>query len=166
MAQAAEVDGAGPFDDEPSALTEPAVRVRGGWTTLLFLANLGLWLAIYAPIQVLLPEQAQLLASADKEAVFSLVTGIGALMALIANPVIGALSDRTSSRWGRRHPWTLAGSVLGALGLVVLAVAPNVVLMVIGWSLVQAGLNGMLASLTSALPDRVPVEQRAEVGGF
>lgn len=166
MAQAAEVDGVGPFDDEPSALTEPAVRVRGGWTTLLFLANLGLWLAIYAPIQVLLPEQAQLLASADKESVFSLVTGIGALMALIANPVIGALSDRTTSRWGRRHPWTLAGSVLGALGLVVLAVAPNVVIMVIGWSLVQAGLNGMLASLTSALPDRVPVEQRAEVGGF
>ncbi|MEV6603390.1 MFS transporter [Kutzneria sp. NPDC051319] len=166
MAQATEVDGVGPFDDEPSALTEPAVRVRGGWTTLLFLANLGLWLAIYAPIQVLLPEQAQLLASADKESVFSLVTGIGALMALIANPVIGALSDRTTSRWGRRHPWTLAGSVLGALGLVVLAVAPNVVIMVIGWSLVQAGLNGMLASLTSALPDRVPVEQRAEVGGF
>ena len=166
MAQAAEVNGPGPFDDEPSALTEPAIRVRGGWTTLLFLANLGLWLGIYAPIQVLLPEQAQLLASADKETVFSVVTGIGAVVALIANPVIGAFSDRTCSRWGRRHPWTLAGSVLGAVGLVVLAVAPNVVLMVIGWSLVQAGLNGMLASLTSALPDRVPVEQRAEVGGF
>ncbi|MFC0546411.1 MFS transporter [Kutzneria chonburiensis] len=166
MAQAAEVNGPGPFDDEPSALTEPAVRVRGGWTTLLFLANLGLWLGIYAPIQVLLPEQAQLLASTDKETVFSVVTGIGAVVALIANPVIGAFSDRTCSRWGRRHPWTLAGSALGALGLVVLAVAPNVVIMVIGWSLVQAGLNGMLASLTSALPDRVPVEQRAEVGGF
>jgi MFS family permease len=166
MAQAAELDGTEPFDDEPSALTEPVIKVRGGWTTLLFLANLGLWLAIYAPIQVLLPEQAQLLASTDKEAVFSIVTGIGALVALIANPVIGALSDRTCSRWGRRHPWTLAGSLLGAVGLVVLAVAPNVVVMVIGWSLVQAGLNGMLASLTSALPDRVPVEQRAEVGGF
>jgi MFS family permease len=87
-------------------------------------------------------------------------------MALIANPVIGALSDRTCSRFGRRHPWTLAGSLLGSIGLLVLAVAPNVVVMVIGWSLVQAGLNGMLASLTSALPDRVPVEQRAEVGGF
>jgi MFS family permease len=166
MAQAAELDGAGPFDDEPSALTEPVIKVRGGWTTLLFLANLGLWLAIYAPIQVLLPEQAQLLAGADKATVFSVVTGIGALVALIANPVIGALSDRTCSRWGRRHPWTLAGSVFGAVGLAVLAVAPNVALMVIGWSLVQAGLNGMLASLTSALPDRVPVEQRAEVGGF
>jgi MFS family permease len=166
MAQAAELDGAGPFDDEPSALTEPVIKVRGGWTTLLFLANLGLWLAIYAPIQVLLPEQAELLAGADKATVFSVVTGIGALVALIANPVIGALSDRTCSRWGRRHPWTLAGSVFGAVGLAVLAVAPNVALMVIGWSLVQAGLNGMLASLTSALPDRVPVEQRAEVGGF
>jgi MFS family permease len=166
MAQAAELDGAGPFDDKPGALAEPVVRVRGGWTTLLFLANLGLWLAIYAPIQVLLPEQAQLLAGADKETVFSVVTGIGALVALIANPVIGALSDRTCSRWGRRHPWTLVGSVLGAVGLVILAVAPNVVIMVIGWALVQGGLNGMLASLTSALPDRVPVEQRAEVGGF
>jgi MFS family permease len=166
MAQAAEVEGTGPFDDETSALTEPVIRVRGGWTTLLFLANLGLWLGIYAPVQVLLPEQAQLLASTDKEALFSLVTGIGALVALIANPMIGALSDRTCSRWGRRHPWTLAGSVLGAVGLVVLSIAPNVALMVIGWSLVQAGLNGMLASLTSALPDRVPVEQRAEVGGF
>jgi MFS family permease len=166
MAQAAELDGTGPFDDEPSALTEPVIRVRAGWTTLLFLANLGLWLAIYAPIQVLLPEQAQLLASTDKEAVFSLVTGIGAVVALIANPVIGAFSDRTCSRMGRRHPWTLVGSAVGGVGLVVLAVAPNVVVMVIGWSLVQAGVNGMLASLTSALPDRVPVEQRAEVGGF
>lgn len=165
MAQAAELTG-GPFDDEHRALTEPEVRVRGGWTTLLFLANLGLWLAIYAPIQVLLPEQAELLAHADKEAVFSLVTGIGAVVALLANPMIGTLSDRTCSRFGRRHPWTLLGATLGAVGLLVLAVAPNLVVMVIGWSLVQAGLSGMLASLTAALPDRVPVDQRAEVGGF
>ncbi|AHH93412.1 MFS transporter [Kutzneria albida] len=165
MAQAAELDG-GPFDDGDRALTEPVTKVRGGWTTLLFLANLGLWLGIYAPIQVLLPEQAELLAHSDKEAVFSLVTGIGAVVALFANPVIGALSDRTCSRLGRRHPWTLLGAALGAVGLLVLAAAPNVPVMVLGWSLVQAGLNGMLASLTAALPDRVPVDQRAEIGGF
>ena len=150
----------------PAALAEPTVRVRPRWTSLLFLANLGLWLAVYAPIQVLLPEQAELLDKADKTVVLSVVMGVGALAALVANPVIGMLSDRTTSRWGRRHPWTVFGSVVGLAGLAVLAVAPNVVVMVLGWAVAQAGLNGMLAALTSALPDRVPVEQRAEIGGY
>ena len=150
----------------PDALAEPVVAVRAGWVTLLFLANLGLWLAVYAPIQVLLPEQAQELDRADKTLVLSVVMGVGALVALIANPVIGMLSDRTTGRWGRRHPWTVAGAVLGAGGLAVLATAPDIAVMTLGWCVTQAGLNGMLAALTSALPDRVPVAQRAQVGGF
>jgi MFS family permease len=152
--------------DVPDALAEPKTAVRSGWITLLFLANLGLWLGIYAPIQVLLPEQAQALDKVDKTLILSVVMGVGALVALAANPVIGMLSDRTTSRWGRRHPWTIAGAVVGALGLLVLAMASNVLVMTLGWCLVQAGLAGMLAALTSALPDRVPVAQRAQVGGF
>jgi len=134
--------------------------------TCLFLANLGLWLGVYAPLQVLLPQQADLLDHANKELVFGVVTGIGAIAALLANPTIGLLSDRTTSRFGRRHPWTLLGALLGAVGLVVLANAPTITVMTIGWCLVQAGLNGMLASLTSSVPDRVPVGQRATVGGL
>jgi MFS family permease len=152
--------------DIPDALAEPVVTVRARWVTLLFVANLGLWLALYAPIQVLLPEQAELLDKANKTLVLSVVMGVGALVALVANPVIGMLSDRTTSRWGRRHPWTVIGSLIGAVGLLVLAVAPNIVVMTLGWCVVQAGLSGMLAALTSALPDRVPVGQRAQVGGF
>lgn len=150
----------------PAALAEPTTRVRGGWTAALFLANLGLWLGFYAPLQVLLPKQAELLDAANKEAVFGLVTGIGAAVSLVANPTIGLLSDRTCSRFGRRHPWTVAGALLGAVGMVVLANAGTVVVMTLGWCLVQAGLNGMLATLTAALPDRVPTDQRAQVGGF
>ncbi len=145
---------------------EPVTPVRRSWMGWLFLANLGLWLGIYAPIQVLLPQQAELLAGTSKEAVFGLVTGVGAAVALVANPLIGLSSDRTTSRFGRRHPWTLGGALVGALGLVVLASASSVGVMVVGWCLVQAGLNGMLAALTSAVPDRVPVRQRAKVGGL
>lgn len=134
--------------------------------TWLFFANLGLWLGVYAPIQVLLPQQADLLDHANKELVFGLVTGAGAIAALLANPTIGLLSDRTTSRFGRRHPWTLTGALIGAAGLVVLSNAPTITVMTIGWCLVQAGLNGMLASLTSAVPDQVPVRQRATVGGL
>ena len=150
----------------PDALAEPTTHVRKSWMGLLFFANVGLWLGIYAPIQVLLPTQAELLDSANKEFVFSLVTGVGALVSLVANPLIGLLSDRTCSRFGRRHPWTLAGATLGAIGLLVLASADNVGVMILGWCLVSAGLNGMLATLTSAIPDRVPVDQRAHTGGL
>ncbi|RSM82378.1 MFS transporter [Amycolatopsis sp. WAC 01375] len=150
----------------PEALAEPVARVRAGWMSLLFFANIALWLGVYAPIQVLLPKQAELLDAANKEAVFSLVTGIGAVVALIANPAVGLLSDRTCSARGRRHPWTAAGAAVAAAGLLVLAFAPNVAVMVLGWCLVQAGLNGMLAMLVSAIADRVPVPQRAQVGGL
>lgn len=150
----------------PVALAEPTTRVRPGWTALLFLANIGLWLGIYAPIQVLLPEQAQLLDPAHKEAAFGVVTGVGAVVSLFTNPLVGLASDRTKSRFGRRHPWTIAGALAGAAGLTVLALAPSVAVMIFGWCLVQAGLNGMLATLTSTVPDRVPVDQRAHIGGL
>ena len=150
----------------PAALAEPTTPVRKGWMSLLFFANIGLWLGIYAPIQVLLPKQAELLDAANKELTFGLVTGIGAIVSLVANPMIGLLSDRTCSRFGRRHPWTVAGAALGAVGLVVLASADNIAGMVLGWCLVSAGLNGMLATLTAAIPDRVPVKQRAQIGGL
>ncbi len=150
----------------PAALAEPVEPVRGRWITLLFLANIGLWLAIYAPIQVVLPEQVQSLHPVDKAVLLSVVIGAGAIASLLANPVVGALSDRTTSRRGRRHPWTVAGAVVGAAGLVILAAAPDIAVMVIGWCIAQAGLGGMLATLTSALPDRVPAGQRGMLGGL
>jgi MFS family permease len=150
----------------PAALAEPVTPVRGGWITLLFTANIGLWLAIYAPIQVLLPEQAQQLDKASKTLVLSAVMGAGALAALVTNPIVGTLSDRTTARWGRRHPWTVAGAVMGAIGLAVLAAAPNIGVMMLGWFLAQAGLGAMLATLTAALPDRVPADQRGTLGGL
>jgi MFS family permease len=92
--------------------------------------------------------------------------GAGALAALVTNPIAGALSDRTTSRWGRRHPWTVGGAVLGAGGLAILAVAPDAVVMMAGWFVAQAGLGVMLATLTAALPDRVPAAQRGALGGL
>jgi MFS family permease len=150
----------------PAALAEPVTPVRAGWISLLFVANIGLWLGVYAPIQVLLPEQAQHLDRASKTLLLSAVMGAGALAALVTNPIAGALSDRTTSRWGRRHPWTVGGAVLGAAGLAILAVAPDAVVMMAGWFVAQAGLGVMLATLTSALPDRVPPAQRGALGGL
>jgi MFS family permease len=159
----------------PAALAEPTVPVRRGWITLLFLANIGLWLGVYAPIQVLLPEQVASLhdhvakngvPSGADAVLLSVVMGVGAIAGLIANPVIGTLSDRTTSARGRRHPWTLGCAFIAALGIAVVAASPSVAVMAVGWFIAELGLGGMLATLTAALPDRVPVSQRGTLGAL
>ena len=160
----------------PAALAEPTAPVRRSWIALLFLANIGLWLAIYAPLQVLLPEQVQSLhdhitksnvvPSGTDAVLLSVVMGVGAIAGLIANPVVGALSDRTTSSRGRRHPWTLACAVVAAAGLLVVAASPAIPVMAVGWFIAELGLGGMLATLTAALPDRVPVSQRGTIGAL
>ncbi|MGD0863545.1 MAG: MFS transporter [Candidatus Limnocylindrales bacterium] len=133
---------------------------------LLSLASLGLWAAFFTPIQELLPEQLEAIDPVNKVFWLSVVTGVGALIAVVANPLAGALSDRTTLRFGRRHPWTLGCAIAGALALVALSQASAVWLVLVGWCLAQASLNGMLASLTAMVPDQVPVKQRGEVSAW
>ncbi|MEU8255051.1 MFS transporter [Micromonospora inaquosa] len=155
----------------PAALAEPTVPVRRGWIGLIFAANLGVWMAFFTPIQVLLPQQIEQIAPGDKENMLAVVTGLGALAAVLANPLAGALSDRTCLRiagreLGRRHVWTAGGAVLGAAALVLLAQQRTILGVALGWVAAQVCFNAMLASLTAAVPDRVPVTQRGGVSGW
>lgn len=83
-----------------TASAEPVVRVRPAWTALLSLATLALFMAFMTPIQILLPLQLEHIDPAGKHTALSWVTGAGALVAMVANPLAGALSDRTVSRFG------------------------------------------------------------------
>jgi hypothetical protein len=55
----------------------------------------------------------------------SVVMSVGATAGLIANPIVGALSDRTTSPRGHRHPWTFGCALVAALGLAVVAASPT-----------------------------------------
>lgn len=161
--------GAGPLPGLPDPSAEPSERVRGGWTASLSLANAAIWIGWYGPIQILLASQAAEYAAGhgmSKETMLAWVTGAGAMVALVANPVFGAFSDRTASRFGRRRPWTLAGALLGALSLLLLGQARGLWTMIIAWCLVQLTLNAAFAAVTAAVPDRVPRLQRGTVGGW
>ncbi|WP_328726491.1 MFS transporter [Streptomyces sp. NBC_00259] len=146
--------------------SEPRARVGGGWTSALALACLGLYMAFLTPIQVLLAEQIDAIDPAGKELALGWATGTGALVAVVANPLAGALSDRTGGRFGRRRPWILGGAVAGAAGLAVTSAQTTVVGVTLGWCLAQLGLNAMLAGTSAVVPDQVPVGQRAAVSGW
>jgi MFS family permease len=149
-----------------AALAEPTRKVTARWVTGLVLVNVGINAAFFGPINVFIGQQAIGIDEGSKEAILSLVTGCGAAVSLVANPLFGALSDRTTSRFGRRSPWVLAGSILATAALLALSGATAVALMVLFWCLVQLGANAAYAAITAAVPDRVPVFQRGGVGGL
>ena len=49
----------------------------------------------------------------------------GPVTGLIVQPIIGALSDRTLTRWGRRTPYFLIGAILCSIGLLFMPFSPT-----------------------------------------
>jgi MFS family permease len=146
---------------------EPTARVGSTWIALIALTNLGLFMAYFGVLGVLLPNQVQAVAGpAHKVIVFGWITGIGAVFAMIANPLAGALSDRTTGRLGRRRPWILGGALVSAGALLLLAGQRSIPGIAVMWCLGQVGLNAMQAGIVAGIPDRVPVNQRGVVSGW
>jgi maltose/moltooligosaccharide transporter len=49
----------------------------------------------------------------------------GPVTGLLVQPIVGAMSDRTVTRWGRRTPYFLIGAILCSLGLLVMPYSPT-----------------------------------------
>lgn len=159
-------------DVQSAALAEPTQHVRYRWITGLTLASLGMWMANQTPQQVMLALQLQDITPRHKIIALGVVTGVGAISSALATPIVGALSDRTAhggrrGRFsGRRHRWTLAMAVLAAACLALLAAQGTVLGVAALWFLFSAFQNGEYATLSAAIPDHVPVRQRATVAGW
>jgi MFS family permease len=154
------------------ALAEPTEHVRRRWIFGLGLASLGMWMATQTPLQVVLALQLQDITPKHKVVALGVVTGVGAVSSALATPVVGMLSDRTAhgrriGRFsGRRHRWTLIMAVLSAICLGLLAWQNTVLGVALLWFLFSGFQNGEYASLSAAIPDHVPVRQRATVSGW
>jgi MFS family permease len=149
-------------------MADPSVPNGVGWSfiALYAVSYTGGSLLFLAPLLVSLALKVNGLVGIEAAPrSLALVTGVGSLLALVANPLFGRLSDRTTSRWGMRRPWMLTGVVAGALGTLVVATAPTVGIVLVGWCICQVFLNATLAAQTAVLADQVPRHQRGVVSG-
>ena len=159
-------------DSEDEAVTaaaqvSPGAR-RVGWRfiSLYTLAYMGTVLVLIAPLLVTLALKVNSLVGIEQAPnSLALVTGTGALLAMVGNPFFGRMSDRTSSPLGMRRPWMVIGLVGGSLGVLVVALAPSVPVVLVGWCIAQLFFNALLAAQVAVLPDQVPVAQRGQVSG-
>ncbi|MCW2491890.1 MAG: transporter, partial [Frankiales bacterium] len=100
-----------------SVPAEPA-HVGWGFVGLYLVAYTGTSLLFLAPLLVSLALKVNDLVGIDSApGRLALVTSVGSLLSVVANPFFGRLSDRTSSRWGMRRPWMVAGLAGGSLGI-------------------------------------------------
>ena len=156
------IDSAG-RESEGSPVTQVGWRFIG----LYALAYTGTSLVFIAPLLVTLALKINSLVGIEAAPnSLALVAGVGSLLSMVANPFFGRMSDRTASRHGMRRPWMVGGWAGGSLGVLLVALAPNVSLVLVGWCLAQLLYNALLAALVAVLPDQVPPSQRGQVSGI
>jgi MFS family permease len=145
---------------------EPTQRVRAGWVTGFVFAGFGYQVASQVPSTFTVPQQIKDIDPADHVTAFGWVNSIGALSILFLGPLFGALSDRTTGRFGRRRPWMVVGAVLGALSLVFTGMQGTVWGIGAGYLLLSLFLTVLGAGITTIVPDQVPATQRGLVLGW
>ncbi len=99
-----------------------------------------------------------------------IILGMGALLSMLVAPVFGAWSDRVRTRWGRRRPFLIVGTLLCALSLLVMAhlQATRLTLLpcVIVFLLIELTSNIATAPYSALIPDVVPRAQRGAASGW
>lgn len=148
---------------------EPTAPAKRSYIAWLLISQLIFFIALLGPaivgigIKITSLVDSGVITQNDATAGAAVLGGFGALFATVANVVFGRLSDRTTSRLGRRRIWIVTGTVIMTVAFAIMALAPDLLVATIGWSLAQLGANMTLAPFIATLADQVPKFQRGKV---
>ena len=146
---------------------QPTTEHRQKWLLLVSLgAVFFVLLTLYASVlAVLLPNQIQDIDPAQKTRTLGIVYAITSVFSTITTPVAGALSDRTRTRFGRRTPWILLGSMIGGVALMLVPSTNNLVIITGFWLVATVTLNSMQPAITTIVADRFSIAERGSASG-
>jgi len=136
--------------------------------SIYWFSTQALWCAI---LIFLLPLQAKMLGGAEhKGQMLGNLVLAGALVSLLVAPVFGALSDHVRTRWGRRTPFLIIGTLLCALSLLLMAhlqaTRLSLIPCAVVFMLIELTSNIATAPYSALIPDVVPREQRGSASGW
>jgi MFS family permease len=112
--------------------------------------------------------QVQVTSSVAKDlqgSAIGLATGLGGLFAMVLPPIVGAWSDHLTTRWGRRRPIMLAGTLGIVAALLVLFSASSYPTILVGFVLLVAFINIAGAAYVALIPDTVQGSQTGSASG-
>ncbi len=129
------------------------------------------WFAINflwgAMLAIVIPSQVQFIVGNNaKSAVLGSVIAVGALVAMISQPVFGALSDRSTLSFGRRRPMMVLGALLTTIPLYIMGTTSNIIVYSGGFLLLQLFVNISTAGYQGLIPDTVTPAERGIAASF
>lgn len=101
-----------------------------------------------------------------KGTALGLITFLGLILAMVYQPLIGAISDASTFKWGRRRPFILIGTFFNIIFLTLLLAAGNLWLLFVWYMLLQLSSNTAEGPYQGIIPDLVPEDQRGEASGI
>ncbi len=147
--------------------SEPTEPVGVKFVVGIVLAQFVFFVALLGPAIIGIGIKVQQIVPDDqKTSALGIVAGFGALCAVIGNVLFGRLSDRTTSRWGRRRPWIVGGTIVMTIAFLIMALGSNVAVVTVGWCLAQLGANATLGPFVATVADQVPRLQRGSVSAW
>nr|WP_228086123.1 MFS transporter [Mammaliicoccus lentus] len=123
------------------------------------LQNMG----FYMIASVLMPSRLKDIGLAHPEAFLGTINASGAVLSLFINVFVGAMSDRTRSRFGKRTPWYMGGAIVAALSFFLIGIPGTGYGILIAYCFANIGQNMMTAPIVATLSDRVPEKNRGLV---
>ena len=154
--------------DGDHLFAEPTEAVKPKFIGGLVFAQLIFFIALLGPAVIGIGVKVQSIVpdSAQQTSALGVVAGFGALFAVIGNVLFGRFSDRTASRFGRRRPWIVGGTLVMTIAFLIMALAQTVPIVTVGWCLAQLGANATLAPFIATISDQVPKFQRGSVSAL
>jgi MFS family permease len=101
----------------------------------------------------------------QKNTFLGILTFIGLVLAMLVQPVAGAMSDRSTSRFGPRRPYILIGTMLAFMVLPGLGFSPTFIAFLATYCLLQIFSNIAQGAFQGFIPDLVSREKRGVASG-
>lgn len=156
------------MNTQPETIRKAATPGRSVWgyikITLLVFGISGLWQSMHSlilPVVVL-----DFAGEAQKNTYLGLMTFSGLIIAMLAQPVAGAISDRSIYRWGRRRPFIFAGTIGILLLLPVIGLSNSFVVLFSGYCLLQLASNVVQGPYQAFIPETVSAGSRGQASGI
>jgi MFS family permease len=152
-----------------TSITAAKSTHRLPWYDLIFinLFWLGLNVRNTAVGSLFVPYLVALYAPADwKNTALSAMSTAGLVIAMIVQPLAGLASDRSTSRYGRRRPFIIVGTMLDLVFLVAISLSGNYWTLLVAVLLIQFSANISHGPLQGVIPDLVPKDQRGRASSI
>lgn len=107
----------------------------------------------------------RLVPESEKGGALGTLTAIGLVIATIVQPLSGAWSDSRTTRWGKRRPYIVGGTLFDVVFLLAIVFAPSFALMLIAYACLQTVSNIAHGPYQAYIPELVPEDKRGKVTG-